>query len=208
MTKVSTAQGVIDEIDALIDEQMRGGEPETGYDFDDPGFPECRCGLNWHGLPTLVCPGSDTEGPLQLPGLVFGRWPDVPSGGSISMAGDVVLVHEHRQWPTSLAEEFPALAQAVERTRQQFVESWSRLVETLVWGPAPLEFERLHLDRWVASHDWQAETREEPELPDVVSTTAIRTTLEDLGQRDIRYTTNTPWANDGVTRSRRRARRP
>jgi len=70
MTKVSTAQRVIDEIDALIDEQMRDGEPRTGYDFDDPDFPECRCGLNWHGLPTLVCPGSDTEGPLRPTGVV------------------------------------------------------------------------------------------------------------------------------------------
>lgn len=54
---------MIDEIDALIDEQMRDGEPETGYDFNDPTFPECRCGLNWHGLPVRGCPGSDTEGP-------------------------------------------------------------------------------------------------------------------------------------------------
>ncbi len=185
MTKVSTAQRVIDEIDALIDEQIRAGEPRNGYDFDDPDFPECRCGLNWHGLPTLVCPGSDTEGPLR---------------------------------PTVVVEAFTAIAQADGQMAQQFAESWSRLAESLARSRLaaeslasncdPLEFERFHLDQWVASHDWQAETREEPELPDVVSTTVIRVTLEDLGQRDIRYTMNNPWTDDGVTLSRRRARRP
>jgi len=185
MTKVSTAQRVIDEIDALIDEQMRDGEPRTGYDFDDPDFPECRCGLNWHGLPSGRCLGSDTEGPLRSTGVV---------------------------------EVFTAIAQAARQMSEQFAESWSRFAESLEWprlaseslAPTcvPLETERFHLDQWVASHDWQAETREEPELPDAVSTTAIRATLEDLGWRDIKHTMNTPWTDDGVTRWRRRTRRP
>ncbi len=167
---MSDAQRAIDEIDALIEEQLAGGEPETGYDFDDPDFPECRCGLNWHGLPTLACPGSDTEGPLRSTGAV---------------------------------EAFTAIAQAARQMSQQFAESWSRLAESLAPTCVPLETERFHLDQWVASHDWQAETREEPELPGVVSIAAIGTTLEDLGWRDIGYTTSTPWTHDGITRSRR-----
>lgn len=57
-------QSVIDSIDALIDEQLDGGEPIGGYDYDDPDYPECwRCEYEWHGLPLLGCPGSGVEGP-------------------------------------------------------------------------------------------------------------------------------------------------
>lgn len=42
---------IIDVIDALIDEQLAAGEPETGYDFDDPQYPDCpHCHRGWHGL--------------------------------------------------------------------------------------------------------------------------------------------------------------
>ncbi len=71
---MSTAQRVIDEIGALVDDQLHGGEPETGYDYDDPTFPRCRCGQTWHGLSRSGCPGSDVEGPLMVTGLRFGNW--------------------------------------------------------------------------------------------------------------------------------------
>jgi len=67
---VSTAQRVIDDIDALVDEQMAGGEVETVV-------VSCRCGCMWHGLRKGGCPGSDSEGPLVATGLTFGSWQDV-----------------------------------------------------------------------------------------------------------------------------------
>lgn len=86
---------LIDRIDALVDEQMADGEPENGYDFDDPDFPECpHCGRDWHGLrltrriqtmrrfghfdpeysyaaddSTVLCEGSDFIGPRRPPQL-------------------------------------------------------------------------------------------------------------------------------------------
>lgn len=67
-------QGVMDAIDALIDEQLAEGEPFAGYDFGDPGFPRCRCGDMWHGLPTHGCPGSDSEGPMQDSSFAADDW--------------------------------------------------------------------------------------------------------------------------------------
>jgi hypothetical protein len=32
---------IIDRIDELVDEQMAGGEPRQGYDFNDPTYPKC-----------------------------------------------------------------------------------------------------------------------------------------------------------------------
>ena len=32
---------IIDEIDALIDDQLEAGEPIGGYDFGDPDYPKC-----------------------------------------------------------------------------------------------------------------------------------------------------------------------
>jgi len=66
---VTAAQRVIDDIDALVDEQLAGGEAETGYS-------RCRCGGMWHGLRKGGCPGSDSEGPLVATGLAFGSWQD------------------------------------------------------------------------------------------------------------------------------------
>ncbi len=76
---MSTAQQVIDDIDALVDEQMAGGEAKTGYDYDDPDYPRCRCGCKWHGLIRGGCPGSDSEGPLMATGLRFGTWAGEPA---------------------------------------------------------------------------------------------------------------------------------
>lgn len=82
-------RSLLDRIDALVDGQLDGGEPETGYDFDDPDFPVCpHCQRDWHGLAItvriermrnygvfdpnykyseddsgVVCPGSDFIGP-------------------------------------------------------------------------------------------------------------------------------------------------
>ena len=86
-------QSLLDRIDALVDEQLDGGEPETGYDFDDPDFPGCpHCNRDWHGLAIteriermrlygvfdvkykyaeddspVLCPGSDFIGPWATP---------------------------------------------------------------------------------------------------------------------------------------------
>ena len=148
---MSDAQRVIDDIDALVEEQLAGGEPETGYDFDDPDFPECRCGLDWHGLPAYGCPGSDTEGPLRSAGMTFDWWPEVPSRESGSVFADQL-----QQWQRTAAAY-------AELMHQQFAECWSRMVETLASRSILLESERFNLHQWVAGHDWQAETREESE---------------------------------------------
>ncbi|MEV0062285.1 hypothetical protein [Nocardia sp. NPDC050718] len=47
------AQRVLDEIDQLVEESMRDGEPRIGYDYDDPTYPDCpnpHCEESWHGL--------------------------------------------------------------------------------------------------------------------------------------------------------------
>jgi len=49
---VNDSRNIIDEIDALVDEQMAGGEPVGGYDYGDPHYPRCpHCYDDWHGLP-------------------------------------------------------------------------------------------------------------------------------------------------------------
>jgi hypothetical protein len=90
-----TERDIVDAIDELVDTQMAGGEPETGYDFDDPTFPDCPhswCNESWHGLAitqrmrdmrwrgeidvdyryneddsTVLCPGSDFTGEFTPP---------------------------------------------------------------------------------------------------------------------------------------------
>lgn len=83
-------QDVVDAIDALVDEQMAGGEPRGGFDYFDPAFPRCsHCGRHWHGLAIttrieemaarevmdedyryseddspVLCPGSEFIGPV------------------------------------------------------------------------------------------------------------------------------------------------
>jgi len=71
---MTAAQRVIDDIDALVDEQLAAGEAPGGYDYNDPEFPRCRCGCMWHGLSRSGCPGSDVEGPAMVTGLRFGNW--------------------------------------------------------------------------------------------------------------------------------------
>ncbi|WP_063023690.1 hypothetical protein [Nocardia niwae] len=90
-----TGRDIVDEIDALITTQLDAGEPETGYDYDDPTYPQCPhpwCSETWHGLAitqrmremrwrgvidgdyrydeddsTILCPGSLFEGEFQPP---------------------------------------------------------------------------------------------------------------------------------------------
>ena len=59
---MNAEQRVLDDIDALVDEQLDSGEP-TGYDH---GTQRCRCGADWHGLPRHGCPGTGFEGPREL----------------------------------------------------------------------------------------------------------------------------------------------
>jgi hypothetical protein len=124
---VSTAQRAIDAIGALIDEQLRAGEPETGFDFDDPDFPECRCGLDWHGLPKWGCPGSYAEGPVWKNGPdTFGTWYEMPHE-SYNAAASILdrLVQRYREshlgaeshWPTRLAFNAQPPMRAVDATR-------------------------------------------------------------------------------------------
>lgn len=93
----ATEQSLLDRIDALVDEQLDGGEPETGYDFDDPDFPGCpHCNRDWHGLAItmriermrqygtfdvnykyaeddspVLCPGSGFIGPWATPNQII-----------------------------------------------------------------------------------------------------------------------------------------
>lgn len=61
---------VVDEIDRLVEESLtKPWHQVSGYD-NNIGQPRCRCGADWHGLPTAFCPGSDTEGPLPPTGVV------------------------------------------------------------------------------------------------------------------------------------------
>ena len=84
---------IINEIDALIDDQLEAGEPIGGYDFGDPDYPKCpHCQGDWHGLAIteqmqrmryrgavdegyryseddspVICPGSEFIGPVLGP---------------------------------------------------------------------------------------------------------------------------------------------
>jgi hypothetical protein len=43
----------IDALNALIEQQLADGEPETGFDYGDPDYPKCPnpyCHESWHGL--------------------------------------------------------------------------------------------------------------------------------------------------------------
>ena len=85
-----TNTDIVDVIDALVDEQMAGGEPRRGYAYGDPTYPRCgHCNRHWHGLPitqriaamyargrfdekyltvddtsAVLCQGSDFIGPM------------------------------------------------------------------------------------------------------------------------------------------------
>ncbi|MFJ4655520.1 hypothetical protein ACIP5Y_29935 [Nocardia sp. NPDC088792] len=90
---------LLDDIDRLVDETMRDGEPRSGYDFGDPAFPDCPnpyCDETWHGLAItthmyrmrlrgnvdpdydhrtddspVLCPGSGHLGEWEDPGVLW-----------------------------------------------------------------------------------------------------------------------------------------
>jgi hypothetical protein len=107
-----TDADIIDRIDELVDEQLSGGEPRTGYNYGDPTYPRCwHCGRHWHGLPItqriadmyalgeydetysldrdnteVICPGSDFIGPMPAP-----RGAHTPVTAALLRHGDVVF---------------------------------------------------------------------------------------------------------------------
>ncbi|AZF93637.1 hypothetical protein SEA_EYES_62 [Gordonia phage Eyes] len=190
---------LIDEIDALIGEQLAAGEPMNGYDFDDPDFPTCwHCGRDWHGLAItermnqmrahgeleegyryaedespVICPGSAFIGPIQTPPrtavLGFRIFPD-----DIHLdPGRFVGLYQQSQ---SFADHFVAAT-------NQFVEQNRARLHRAIWDalaprweiPNVFEFD---LGEWL-------EPAAEPEpvaaqLPDVRS-------LEAEGWRPVGY---------------------
>lgn len=100
---------IVDEIDALVEESMAGGEPRTGYSCGDPTFPRCgHCDRHWHGLPIteriaemyadgvydpeylvakddspVLCEGSEFIGPMRSEYGVLGG-PRAPGRARVS----------------------------------------------------------------------------------------------------------------------------
>nr|WP_046285029.1 hypothetical protein [Mycobacterium sp. UM_NZ2] len=63
------SRDIIDDIDALIDEQLATGPVD---DYSVNRYDKCwHCGRDWHGLATALCPGSDFIGPVQQQGRVI-----------------------------------------------------------------------------------------------------------------------------------------
>ena len=95
---------IIDQIDALVDEQLANFDNRSGYDHS-VNQERCRCGRDWHGLPItkrmdgmrsfgefdpgyvyaeddspVMCVGSNTPGPWRQAGLW--QLPDYPFAAS------------------------------------------------------------------------------------------------------------------------------
>lgn len=95
---------IVDQIDALVDEQLANYDNRSGYDHD-VNQERCRCGRDWHGLPItkridsmrsfgefdpgymyaeddspVMCVGSNTPGPWRQAGIW--QLPDDPFGDS------------------------------------------------------------------------------------------------------------------------------
>ncbi|MGW8936168.1 hypothetical protein [Gordonia terrae] len=146
---------LIDEIDALIGEQLAAGEPRNGYDFDDPDFPTCwHCGRDWHGLAitermnemralgafdegyryadddsAVICPGSSFIGPVQTPQQVprLGFW-TLPSDPFASDHRNHVHVAPGRYVGVYQQEPF-----AIAFTEAAFVEHMNQLTQ-VIWA--------------------------------------------------------------------------
>jgi len=125
---MSTAQRVIDDIDALVDEQLAAGEAPGGYDYNDPEFPRCRCGCMWHGLRQGICPGSDVEGPLMVTGLRFGNW-----------ASELVLPPRRLSHvdPEDLREAAEVITSAFRVVSAEVSRVWESMRRTLLGLPHP-----------------------------------------------------------------------
>ncbi|MEV6061164.1 hypothetical protein [Nocardia asteroides] len=90
-------QRLLDEIDALVDDSLRGGEPAVGHYFGDPDYPDCPnpyCDESWHGLAItermsqmraygevdLDYDYHVDDSPVLCPGSTFdGAWEPVPA---------------------------------------------------------------------------------------------------------------------------------
>lgn len=135
---------VIDEIDALIDEQLEAGEPIGGYDFGDPDYPRCpHCERDWHGLAItermermryrgavdadyryseddsrVICPGSEFIGPPLGPRIPESGYDD---GNVLSLAAVRALsegfVHAVREARESI------LAAAIREVAEEYADS-------------------------------------------------------------------------------------
>jgi len=125
---VTAAQRVIDDIDALVDEQLAAGEAPGGYDYDDPEFPRCRCGCMWHGLSRSGCPGSDVEGPAMATGLRFGNW-----------ASEMVLPPRRLSHvdPEDLREAAEQIIAAFRVVAADVSRAWESMRRTLLGLPHP-----------------------------------------------------------------------
>lgn len=119
--------GVLADIDALIDEQLAAGEPAGGYDYGDPDFPRCPhdgCGREFHGLPEGRCPGSTSHGPLKPPTtLLLGRLASVPYDYG-------------RPWPTT-----------------DRIQPWT--IPDMPWGIPDGMIEPLTVRRWLPPRWWR-----------------------------------------------------
>ena len=92
MTQHNSEDDVIDRIDALVNESLsKSWDDISGYD-NDINQPKCRCGGDWHGLPTRRCPGTDTEGPIRP----TGGW-QVTVGGGDSDGYTIDALQDARQ---------------------------------------------------------------------------------------------------------------
>ncbi|MFF2556551.1 hypothetical protein ACFVUS_36475 [Nocardia sp. NPDC058058] len=129
---VDPVRRLLDEIDALVEDSMRDGEPETGYDFDDPTYPECPnpyCDEPWHGLAItarmarmrwhgMVDPDYDydtDDSPLLCPGSTHtGEWP-MPEGAAVSEYYAVLEDSEHEPVPDPRLVAADAMWMAVGR---------------------------------------------------------------------------------------------
>lgn len=138
----------------LINAALEEGEPENGYDYGDPTFPECRCGRDWHGLPItqamedmallgvfdpayryaedaspILCPGSDVEGPLLDDLYDFGEPVAMGSGATarrITYGG--VTIHEVN---IPITDEDAEEEDAVARAHRIVSSIWAALDELL-----------------------------------------------------------------------------
>ncbi|WP_189028927.1 hypothetical protein [Nocardia rhizosphaerihabitans] len=109
VTVEEPVQRLLDEIDELVEQSMRDGEPQVGYDYDDPTYPDCPnpyCDEPWHGLAittrmermrtygevdldydyrdddsSVLCPGSAFEGEWEQPSheVTADRWESAPA---------------------------------------------------------------------------------------------------------------------------------
>ncbi|OHU38211.1 hypothetical protein [Mycobacteroides chelonae] len=183
MTDVS---GIIDEIDQLVDEQMAGGEPVGGFDYNDPEFPKCpHCDGEFHGIPLterildmrhrtgwdenyrvdtddspMVCEGSLFIGPIRPPRI---------------RVSEIKIGHNHTAPWVFFSEQVyedsvvPGLSESVlgEMIRSAYL--YAHDIATEVLGPREIAFERIRaiVDALVAN-SLLGSTITQPEIPNLL----------------------------------------